>query len=120
MKQTLFFTITLSIYITAYAQPTYRIDFSGVDAFFNATVQLKQDKNLTDEQWEAYIQTGGYPYLNFDLQRSMKIAFLPSEQKQRDSLLSLTNFDFAAHTVNHLLEINRPASVRHSYLSATD
>ena len=120
MKQILIFFLVFLINTSSYADSIYQIDFSAIDVFFDIASVLSEDRSPTEEQWEAFHQTGGYQFLSLDLERRIRIAFKPSEAKQRDSILAIGKFNFDTHTVQHLIEAYQHQSVIKAYQQETD
>ena len=123
MKRALvFISAFLTAHFLSYAQLTFVVDSSSINAFFSIAQTLSEDKQPTSDQWQALRKTKGYQFIFDDLKlkESIKIAFSPSESQTRDSLLSLDTLNFQAHTIRHLLEAQQHGLEIKTYLQRTD
>lgn len=88
--------IALHSNIMAQESPNQKIDFSGVDAFWQISERIATEK-ITDKDWDYLFSTGYYKfYENWGqrkfIQKALVTAIAPKMNVKRDSLIKINDF----------------------------
>jgi hypothetical protein len=88
----LFVTAPASVQAQTEEESCLRMDFSGMDHFWEITETLKQNQRPSGAQWEAFFDTPGYRALaewgwGPRIRKRMRLAFMPSKQEARADTL---------------------------------
>lgn len=95
-----------SHFLTGQSLSPGRIDFNGLDKFWAISDELSADQLPSDLQWEALFDTACYRkirqvYPETQMKQWFKIALMPSLDRDRDSALSIGNYQ--SMIINHLI-----------------
>lgn len=80
-------------------------DLTGVDQFWAVADRLAADSEPAPSQWRRLFDTPAYRQLDREvrLQRFLRLAYQPSAQQARDSILRLGGYE--AHVLEHLQRV---------------
>lgn len=98
-------SLAIALLYSVPAAAQTQVDVLGVDHFWAVADRLAADSEPSPEAWRRLLDAPAYRQLNRDarLQRMLRLAYQPSAQLTRDSILRTGSYD--AHVLEHLRRV---------------